>query len=76
MASCDYCHFGGGTGTGTHGNSNRVAKTVVNVKIAKNPARYTAADTITITQNPGTGSVSCSGSCHMGAITRGHSDTW
>jgi len=76
MANCDYCHFGGGTGAATHGNSNRVAKTVRDVTIAKNPARYTAPDTITLTQNPATGSVTCSGSCHMGAITRTHNDTW
>lgn len=76
MANCDYCHFGGGTGAATHGHQGRVLKTVRDVKIAKNPVRYTVADTIVINQNATTGSVSCSGSCHMGSITRNHGDTW
>jgi predicted CxxxxCH...CXXCH cytochrome family protein len=77
MANCDFCHFGGGTGVTTHGNSNHVAKTVKDVKIAKNPARYTGADTITITQNLATGAVTCAGSCHIGSQTNSnHNNTW
>lgn len=77
MANCDYCHFGGGTGTITHGNSNRIAKGVKDVKIAKNPVRYTGADTITIIQDAGTGVVTCNGSCHIGVKTEVHgNETW
>lgn len=77
ITNCDYCHFGGGTGTAVHGNSNRILKTVKDVIIAKNPARYTVADTITITQNTSTGAVTCNGSCHIGAKTESHSnESW
>jgi len=77
MANCDFCHFGGGTGVASHGNSGGTLKTVRNVTIAKNPALFTAADTISIVQNPATGTVTCTGSCHIGNDTVIHSGfTW
>lgn len=74
MANCDFCHFGGGSGTATHGNSNRVARTVRDVIINKNPARYIPADNIVFTQNAGTGAVTCNGDCHIGVKTQTHNN--
>jgi predicted CxxxxCH...CXXCH cytochrome family protein len=76
MTNCDYCHFGGGSGASTHGNSGGKVKTVLDVTIAKNPALFTAADTIVMVQDPLTGTVTCTNTCHIGSITQLHNFTW
>lgn len=76
MSDCSYCHFGGGTGASTHGNSGGILKTVRDVTVAKNPALFTPADTITIVQDPVTGTVTCTNTCHSGNIIQVHNFTW
>lgn len=76
--ACSLCHTGGGTGTSTHGSSNRVAKTAANVVVAGTDiASYTAATSTcnTIACHGGTSAqwgVTVPGcvNCHAGAITR------
>ena len=62
---CSTCHAGGGTGVATHGNSNGVVRTAADVVL-----NATAAG-ITITRNPATGAVTCSGTCHTGNENHG-----
>jgi hypothetical protein len=57
--TCATCHSGGGTGTATHGNSNRVKKNPTNVIVNLPPG-------ITFTSNGSTttGGGTCTGTCH------------
>jgi hypothetical protein len=57
--TCATCHSGGGTGTATHGNSNRVKKNPTNVIVNLPPG-------ITFTSNGSTttGGGTCTGMCH------------
>ena len=72
-APCSTCHFGGGTGTATHGNSSHVVKAKKDVIVVFDPAGQ--AKNMTFVQNPTTGNVTCSGSCTNGG--GGHSnDNW
>ena len=52
--TCDYCHTGGGTGTATHGGSNRIAKTQANVVVALGAQAGTAATWTLGTETCGT----------------------
>lgn len=70
IATCAYCHSGGGTGASAHGNANRTVKTVQDVIILKDPG---LAEPISISKNASTGVVTCNGTCH----SKGHSaETW
>lgn len=57
--ACSMCHGGGGTGTATHGNSNRVKKNPTNV-IVNLPAGITFTSNGSTTTGGGT----CNGTCH------------
>jgi hypothetical protein len=77
---CAVCHTGGGTGSLTHGNSNRIVKTKADVTIGfTNGTSAAVLQGMTFTRTAGV--VSCTGSCHSkknGGKTRIHvgGDTW
>jgi len=60
--ACVTCHSGAGTGTATHGNSNRVKKTPQNVTVtfSGDAAGMNFTSTATTTAGGGT----CTGTCH------------
>jgi len=62
--TCDVCHFGGGTGTSTHGNSNRILKTANNVVVVFSTAGGTMGATTSYNAGTNRLSVTCTGMCH------------
>lgn len=62
--TCDVCHYGGGTGTPTHGSSNHLFKTANNVVVAFSTAGGTMSATRSYNSGTNILSVTCTGLCH------------
>lgn len=74
--ACAVCHAGGGTGTLTHGNSNRIAKTAANVVLQFSITGTVASDSNLVINRSGT-TITCTGLCHItGGKSLNHSETW
>lgn len=62
--TCNVCHSGGGTGTTTHGSSNRVLNTADNVVVVFSTAGGTMSATRSYNSTTNRLSITCTGLCH------------